>query len=90
MSDYDYEKADCIDCGSCENKCKLGLFPKELVALYNEFLDGKEEEVKAKVAALPEAQHPSKCFGCGTCQLYCPQKIEIWKVNGALAKMVKE
>lgn len=85
----DYEKVDCIGCASCEDKCKLGLFPKELVALYNEFLDGNEEAVREKVAKLPDAQHPDKCFGCGICQFHCPQKIEIWKVNGALANMVK-
>ena len=88
MKGSDYEKVDCINCGSCENKCKLGLFPKNLVALYNEFLDGNEDSVKKKIASLPKEQHPSKCFGCGTCQLSCPQKIEIWKVNGALANML--
>ncbi|MCQ2546371.1 MAG: 4Fe-4S dicluster domain-containing protein [Clostridia bacterium] len=83
------EKVDCIGCGACSEHCGLGLDPCNLMKLYNDFLDGKEEEVKAALAEYPEGKGPDRCFGCGACQFWCPQKIDIWHTMGTLVNLVK-
>lgn len=83
------EKTDCIYCGACDEHCGLGLKVSEFMKLYNDFLEGKEEETKEALKDYPENKGPAACFGCGACQFWCPQKIEIWKTLGALSNLVK-
>lgn len=83
------EKVDCIGCGACDEHCGLGLKVSECMKLYNDFLDGKEEEAKAALAEIEEGKGPDRCFGCGACQFWCPQKIEIWHTLGRLSNLVK-
>ena len=68
----------------------MGLDPEKLLDLYNLFLDGKEEYVRKEIAKLPEEQRPDRCFGCGSCQFFCPKQVEIWKTLGRFAKLLKE
>ena len=86
---FENEKVNCTDCGACDGKCGLGIDVRTMMRLYNDFLDGKEEEVRAELAEIPEEKRPSNCFGCGRCQFFCPEEIEIWKVHGRFAKLLK-
>ena len=42
------------------------------------------------VNALPEAQRPAACIGCGACAQVCPQHIDIPSALAELAKIVAE
>lgn len=85
----DNEKVNCIGCGCCDGICGFGINVQKLMQLYDDFLDGREEEVKAQIAEIPEEHRPDKCFGCGRCQFACPENIETWKTLGKFAKLLK-
>ena len=82
------EKVDCIGCGACTEKCGLKLPVSDLIQMYNDFLDGKEDEVRAAIKEIPAEQGPDRCFGCGACQFVCPQSIDIWHTLGTLKNLI--
>ena len=84
------ELIDCIDCGACAGKCPIGLDIPKLLHMYNRLLAGEEVSgLGEEIEAIPEANRPNKCIGCGACQFACPQPLEIWKTMGKLANIVK-
>lgn len=85
----DNEKCKCTGCGGCDGRCGLGIDVRRMLALYNDFLDGRQDEVLTEIAQIPEEQRPDRCFGCGACQFFCPEKIEIWETLGRFANLLK-
>ncbi len=84
------EKAKCIECGICSEKCGLKIEPMKLLLLYNDYLGGNEDAVRKEVAKLPEGKAPWNCFCCGTCEFYCPEHIAVWKYIGSLANLTRD
>ena len=80
----------CTACNYCEGHCPIGLDIPKLLALYNEHsFTGGGFIAPFVIQTIPEDKRPDKCIGCGSCQLVCPQKIEIWKTMGKFANMLK-
>lgn len=100
------EKTPCVSCGTCTSKCGLGLETASLMTLYNEYVDAgsdadgcgtdgcgtgsTREAVLEKLKAIPEDKGPKRCFGCGACEFFCPEKVEIWKTMGKLMNLLEE
>ena len=60
------EERACVNCGLCEKKCPVDLFPHFLMKAA---LAGEMEEVVAMGLL--------DCTGCGLCTFVCPSKIEL-------------
>lgn len=57
----------CINCGRCNIKCPVGLYPNKIV----ENKDNKKNLTKLNI---------SKCIECGLCSKICPSKIPILEI----------
>lgn len=63
------EERPCINCGYCQKKCPVDLFPQFVMKA---FLAGDMEE--AVRLGLPD------CTGCGMCSVVCPSNIELTSI----------
>lgn len=75
----------CTACNYCVSHCPQRLNIPALIDLYNEHCFTADGGLFAFIApmalmALPEAQRPAACVGCGACEAVCPQNIKIAKV----------
>lgn len=75
-------KVGCTGCGYCL-PCPKGVDIPGTFAAYNKrYTDGKRKAVQEYLwctTLRKDSTAASNCVGCGTCELHCPQKIEIRK-----------
>ena len=68
----------CTACRYCTSHCPKHLDIPELIKLYNEHrFTGGGFIAPMVVSTLSEAERPSACIGCRSCEKVCPQQIKI-------------
>lgn len=69
----------CTGCRYCCDGCPMGLDIPKLISWFNDIRFGFEGALTAamQLEALPDAEKPSACVGCGACAATCPQKIDV-------------
>lgn len=77
-----YKSANAVPCTACRYcmPCPFGVDIPGVLAIYNEFLLGKNElQFHNAYSDLPEGSQGKNCVTCGKCLPECPQHIEIPK-----------
>ena len=71
----------CTACHYCVSHCPQELDIPALIALYNEHVyTGGGFIAPMALSALPEDKRPDACLGCRSCEVVCPQQIEISEI----------
>ena len=80
----------CTACKYCHNECPLDINIAECFSLYNELKRGGTAwNCEIMYKTLPDGKRASDCINCGACLPHCPQKIDIPKELGTVAKTFK-
>ena len=82
----------CTACHYCTSHCPLELDIPRLLELYNEQLSKESGNFIAAMAlkSMPEGKRPSACIACGSCEVVCPQQIDIPDTLAEFAEMMGE
>lgn len=80
----------CTACRYCTKYCPQELNIPWLIELYNEHsYSGGGFIAPMAMSALDEAQKPSACIGCKSCEAVCPQNIKISEMMSDFSKKLK-
>lgn len=80
----------CTACRYCTTECPQELNIPEFIKIYNEFLFTGAETISAdSLKAFDEDKRPANCVGCRSCEVVCPQNIEIAQFMETFAGKVK-
>ena len=85
---FKYKELGLIGCTGCRYcmPCSEGVDIPQIIALYNEYMKSRNEEVKNKYwKHITSETQAKRCAKCGKCEEICPQQLPIRTIVGRAA-----
>ncbi len=85
---FKYKELGLIGCTGCRYcmPCSEGVDIPQIIALYNEYMKSRDEEVKSKYwKHITSETQAKRCAKCGKCEEICPQQLPIRTIVGRAA-----